>query len=60
MCFHFLYTVQEDNLSKRKSSLQLMIVSAFTSWNSKNKITYSTQVILYCVLLKKKQLLYNE
>ena len=60
MCFHFLYTVQEDTLSKRKSSLQLMIVSVFTSWNLKNKITYSAQVTLYCVLLKKKQLLYNE
>ena len=54
MCFHFLYNVQEEKKKKRKSSLQLMIVSAFTSWNSKNKITYSTQVILYSVLQKKK------
>ena len=33
--------------------LQLMLVSVFTSWNSRNKGTYSPQVRLYCVLLKK-------
>ena len=36
-----------------KSSLQLMLVSVFTSWNLGNKRTYFAQVGLHCVLLKK-------
>ena len=48
----FIYCTSGHCLSK--SSLQLMLVSAFTSWNSRNKRTYFAQVRLYCVLLKKK------
>ena len=47
----FLYCTSRHYLSK--SSLQLMLVSVFTSWNSENKKTYSAQVRLYCVLFKK-------
>ena len=47
----FLYCASRHYLSK--SSLQLMFVSVFTSWNSENKKTYSAQVRLYCVLFKK-------
>ena len=36
-----------------KSSLQLMLLSVFTSCDSENKRTYSAQVRLLCVLLKK-------
>ena len=36
-----------------KSSLQFMLVSLFTSWNSENKRTYSAQERLYYDLLKK-------
>ena len=42
-----------------KSSLQLMLASVFISWNSGNKRTYSAQVRLSCVLLK-KIFLHNE
>ena len=35
------------------SSLQLMLLSVFTSCNSGNKRTYSAQVRLHGVLLKK-------
>ena len=52
MCFHFFfYCTSWHCLSE--SSLQLMFFSAFTSCNSENKITYSAQVRLHCVLLKK-------
>ena len=34
-------------------SLQLILLSVFTSWNSENKRTYTAQVRLHCVLLKK-------
>ena len=37
-----------------------MLASVSTSWNSENKRTYSAQVSLYCVLLKKKKKLYNK
>ena len=47
---HFFCT-SRNYLSK--SSLQLMLVSVFVSWNSENKRTCSAQVQLYCVLLKK-------
>ena len=53
MCFHFFYTVQVDRHYLSESSLQLMLVSVFTSWDSEIKRTYSAQVGLYCVLLKK-------
>ena len=52
MCFHFFfYCTSWHCLSE--SSLQLVFFSAFTSCNSENKITYSAQVRLHCVLLKK-------
>ena len=51
MCFHFLYTAQVDTLSK--CSLQLMLVSVFPSWNSKNKRTYSAQEALHCIFTQK-------
>ena len=52
LCFHFfLYCTNGHCLSK--SSLQLMLLSVFTSCNSENKRTYSAQVRLHCVLLKK-------
>ena len=47
----FLYCTSGHCLSK--SSLQLMLASVFTLWNSENKRTYSAQVRLHCVLLKK-------
>ena len=47
----FLYCASAHFLSK--SSLQLMLISVFTSWNSGNTRTYSAQVRLYCVLLIK-------
>ena len=52
MCFRFFYTVQVDTKSS-KSSLQLMVDFILTSWNSENKRTYSAQVRLHYVLLKK-------
>ena len=45
----FLYCLSGHFLSK--SSLQLMLV--LTSWNSENKKTYSAQVRLHFVLIKK-------
>ena len=41
--------------------LQLIILSAFTSYNLQNKRTYSAQARLHLVLLKNnKKILYNE
>ena len=51
MFLHFFNTAQVETLSK--SSLQLIRVSVFVSWNSENKRTCSAQVRLYCVLRKK-------
>ena len=51
MFLPFFYTAQVETLSK--SSLRLMRVSVFASWNSENKRTCSAQVRLYCVLRKK-------
>ena len=47
----FLYCTSRNYLSK--SSLQLMLVFVFASWDSENKRTCSAQVRLYCVSLKK-------
>ena len=49
----FLYCTSRHYLSKR--SLKLMFVSAFTSWNSGSKSTYSAQVRLYCFTQKKNK-----
>ena len=46
----FLYCASGHCLSK--SSLRLILVSVFTSWNSGNKRTYSAQVRLYRILRK--------
>ena len=42
-----------------KSSLQLMLLSVFTSCNSENKRVYPAQVRLHC-FTQKKLFLYNE
>ena len=51
----FLYCTSGHCLSK--SSLQLMLVSLFTLWNSENKRTYSAKVRLHPVLPPKTGLI---
>ena len=41
MCFHFFYIVQVDRHYLSEISLQLKLVSVFTSWDSEIKRTYS-------------------